>query len=68
MKFGVVIKSTVLNRCVLRTLQCNNTHLAVITRKTNIKLGIMKGGNLKRAELLNGPIRASHDTSNVVFD
>ena len=24
-------------------------HLAVITRKTNIKLGIFKGGNWKRA-------------------
>ena len=44
MKFGVVNKSTILNRFVLHTLQCNITRLAVITRKTNIKLGILKGG------------------------
>ena len=44
MKFGVVNKSTIVNRFVLHTLQRNITHLAVITRKTNIKLGILKGG------------------------
>ena len=44
MKFGVVNKSTILNRFVLHTLQRNITRLAVITRKTNIKLGILKGG------------------------
>ena len=44
MKFGVVNKSTILNRFVLHTLQRNITHLAVITRKTNIKLGILKRG------------------------
>ena len=44
MKFGVVNKSTILNRFVLHTLQRNITHLAVITRKTNIKLVILKGG------------------------
>ena len=44
MKFGVVNESTILNRFVLPTLQRNITHLAVITRKTNIKLGILKGG------------------------
>ena len=49
MKFGVVNKSTILNRFVLHTLQRNIAHLAVITRKTNIKLGILKGGNWKRA-------------------
>ena len=43
MKFGVVNKSTILNRIVLHTLQRNITHLAVITRKTNIKPGILKG-------------------------
>ena len=43
MKFGVVNKSTILSRFVLHTLQRNNTHLAVITRKTNIKLDILKG-------------------------
>ena len=37
MKFGVV----------LHTVQRNITHLAVITRKTNIKLGILKGGTGK---------------------
>ena len=38
MKFGVVNKSTILNRFVLHTLQRNITHLAVITRETNLKL------------------------------
>ena len=49
MKFGVLNKTTTENRFVLHTLQRNITHLAVITRKTNIKLGILKGGNWKRA-------------------
>ena len=52
MKFGVLNKSTVLNRFVLHTLQRNITRLAVITRKTNIKLGDLKrrgGGDWKRA-------------------
>ena len=49
MKFGVVNKSTILNRFVLHTLQRNITHLAVITRKTNIKLGILKGGKLEKS-------------------
>ena len=44
MKFGVVNKSTTVNRFVLHTLQRNITRLGVITRKTNIKLGILKGG------------------------
>ena len=44
MKFGVENKSTILNRFVLHTLQRNITRLAVITRKTNIKLGFSKGG------------------------
>ena len=44
MKFGVVNKSTILNRFVLNTLQRNIKHLAVITHKRNIKLGILKGG------------------------
>ena len=43
MKFGVVNKSTILNRFVLHTLQRNITHLAVTTRKTKIILGILKG-------------------------
>ena len=51
MKFGVVNKSTIVNRFVLHTLQRNITHLAVITHKTNIKLGILKGGNWKRARV-----------------
>ena len=46
MKFGVVNKSTIVNKFVLHTLQRNITHLAVITRKTNIKLGILKGEGL----------------------
>ena len=44
MKFGAVNESTTVNRFVLHTLQRNITHLAVITCKTNIKLGILKGG------------------------
>ena len=44
MKFGIVKKSTTVNRFVLHTLQRYITHLAVITRKTNIKLGISKRG------------------------
>ena len=53
MKFGVVNKSTTMNRFVVHTLQFNITHLAEITRRTNIKLGILKGWNWKRAEKLN---------------
>ena len=49
MKFGVVNKSTTVNNFNLQTLQRNIAHLAVITRKTNIKLGILKRGNWKRA-------------------
>ena len=49
MKFGVVNKWTILNRFVLHTLQRNITHLAVIKRKSNIKLGILKGGGLEKS-------------------
>ena len=49
MKFGVVNKSAIVNKFVLHILQRNITHLAVITRKTNIKLGILKEGDWKRA-------------------
>ena len=52
MKYGVN-KSTILNRFVLHTLQRNITHLAVITRKTNIKLGIFKGGELEKSQTVN---------------
>ena len=45
MKIDVVNKSTTVNRFVLHTSQRNITHLAVITRKINIKLGILNGGN-----------------------
>ena len=51
MKCGVVNKSTTVNKFFLHTLQRNITHLSVITRKTNIKLGILKGGDWKRAEV-----------------
>ena len=54
MKFGVVKKSTILNRFVLHTLQRNITHLAVITRKTNINLGILKRGNWKFYDVTRG--------------
>ena len=51
MKFSVMNKSTILNRFVLHTLQRNITHLAVITRKTNIKLDILKGETGKEPKL-----------------
>ena len=52
MKFGVVNRSTTVNRFVLHTLQRNITHLAVITRKTKIKLGILKrGGELEKSRI-----------------
>ena len=44
MKFGMVNKLTTVNRFVLHILQRNITRLAVITRKTNINIGILKGG------------------------
>ena len=47
MKFGMLNKSTTVNRFVLHTLQRKITHLAVITRKTNIKLDSVKGGTGK---------------------
>ena len=50
MKFGVVNKSTILKRFVFNTLQRDITHLAVIIRRTNIKLGILKkGGELEKS-------------------
>ena len=49
MKFGAVNKSTTVNRFVLHSLQRNITHLAVIKRKTTIKLGILKGGKLEKS-------------------
>ena len=62
MKFGVVNKSTILNRFVLHTLQRNITHLAVITRKTNIKLGILKvggGGGLEKSREFSNASRTN---------
>ena len=55
MKFGEVNKSTILNRFVLHTLQRNITYLDVITRKTNIKLVILKGvgGKLEKSPSFN---------------
>ena len=47
MKIGIVNKLTILNRFVLHILQRNITRLAVITRKTRIKLNILKGGTGK---------------------
>ena len=63
MKFGGVNKSTTVNRFVLHTLQRNIKFLAVITRKRNIKLGILKGGNWKRAKFCSNPTKV-----NTVFD
>ena len=57
MKFCVVNKSTILNRFVLHTLMRNITHLAVITRKTNIILGYFEGegtGKEPKANLKSG--------------
>ena len=47
MKFGVMNKSTTVNRFVLHTLQRNITPLAIITRKTNIKWVFRKWGTGK---------------------
>ena len=44
MKIGMVNKLAIMNRFVLHNLQRNVTHLAVITRKTNIKIDVLKGG------------------------
>ena len=52
MKFGAVNKSTTVNRFVLHTLQRNITHLALITRKTNIKPGILKRWELEKSQEL----------------
>ena len=51
MIFDVVKKSTTVNRFVFYTLQRNITHLAVITRKTNIKLGFLKRGELEKSRI-----------------
>ena len=51
MKFGVVNKSTTMNRFVLHTLQRNIRRLAVIIPKANIKLGILKGG-LEKSQIM----------------
>ena len=54
MKFGVVNKSTILNRFVLHILQRNIMRLAVITRKTNINSErYFERGNWKRAKNLS---------------
>ena len=54
MKFGVVNKSTTVNRFVHHTLQRNTTHLAVITHKTNIKLGTFnRGGGLEKSQKMS---------------
>ena len=52
MKFGVVNKSTTVNTFVLHILHRNIMHSAVITRKTNIKLGVLKGGELEKSPQL----------------
>ena len=59
MKFGVVNKSTTVNRFFLHSLQRNITHLDVITRKTYIKLGILKKGTGKEPKKrLKMPVRS----------
>ena len=42
MKFGVMNKSTTVNRFVRHSLQRNITYLAAKIRKTTLKLGILK--------------------------
>ena len=49
MKIGMVNKSTTVNRFVVHNLHRNITHLAIIARKTNMKLGIMKGEKLEKS-------------------
>ena len=61
MKFGVVNKSTSVNRFVLDTLPRNITNLAVITRKTNIKLGNLKGGTGKEPDPVLATISAPQE-------
>ena len=53
MKFGVVNKSTTVIRFNLHTLQRIITHSAVITRKTDIYLGILKGGTGKEPKIVH---------------
>ena len=53
MKIGMVNKLTIMNRFVLHTLQRNITHLAVITLKTNINIGILIGGGGSGQEPIN---------------
>ena len=53
MKFGVVNKSTTVNRCVLHTCKRNITHLAIKTRITNLKLVILKGGTGKEPRIFH---------------
>ena len=48
MEFGVVNKSNPVNWFVLLTSR-NITYSAIITRKTIIKLGILKGGKLEKS-------------------
>ena len=52
MKFGVVNKSTTVNRFVLHTLHLSITQLAKITHETKVKLGILKGGKLEKSRII----------------
>ena len=38
---------------IFHTLQCNITHLAIITRETNIELVILKKGKLEKSPDIN---------------
>ena len=60
MKFGVVNKSTTVNRFVLHALHRNITHLAITTLETKMKLGILKKGNWKRAIFKNNYFASFH--------
>ena len=57
MKLIVVNKSTILNRFVLHTPQRKIKHLAVITRRTNIKFGILKGGKLEKSQFFKQQVK-----------
>ena len=53
------VNNTKFDRFVLHILQRDITHLVVITRKTNIKLGILKGGTGKEPKYDSLSLRKS---------
>ena len=51
MKFGMVNKSTTVNRFVLQILQRTITRLAVITRKNKHKIRYLERGELEKSRI-----------------